>query len=122
MPSWRATSPCPTRFELFGTVVAAVISALTTPAFSQASNPNPAVANILQPHSVRTLLRNSYEETSAQALRGGNIPQGKPQDGCLAKASAADEIAACHAHTRAAGQRRDVLAPDLGRRAEAHRL
>src|SRR4051794_6039101 len=65
MPRPRATLPHPTRVELYRTTMAAAaLLALTTSAFSQATKQNTAVLNTLQPHSVRTSLRNSHEETA----------------------------------------------------------
>src|SRR5438034_9497832 len=105
MPRRRATLPYPRRIELYRTTMAAAaLLALTTSAFSQATKQNTVVLNTLQPHSVRTSLRNFHEETAeqpklpsaahAQDKTQAN-PQANPRGICLAAtSSAAASIAA----------------------------
>src|SRR5437870_2106792 len=113
MPGRRATLPYPARIEFYrATLAAAALLALTTSAFSQATKQNTVVLNTLQPHSVRTSLRNVYEETAEQPkLQSAALSPAKSQDNprgiCLAKApsSAAASIAACNTYIQAAGRR-----------------
>ena len=90
-------------------MAAAALLALTTSAFSQATKQNTVVLNTLQPHSVRTSLRNFHEETAEQpklqsAAHAQDKTQANPQSNtqdnprgiCLAAtSSAAAPIAAC---------------------------
>src|ERR1051326_1725636 len=111
MPRRRATLPHPRRIELYRTTMAvAALLALTTSAFSQATKQNTVVLNTLQPHSMRTSLRNSHEETAEQpklqsAAHAQDKTQANPQGICLAAtSSAAVSIAACNTYIEAAGR------------------
>ena len=143
MPKWRATLPFPSLAEVDravdgrrsrkpawayaatgsvakGALAAAAIFVLTSSAFAQAQKRDALVLQSLQPHSVRTLLR---DPDPTEASKPKVAVESRPRAICLGNSTPAEaSIDACSTLIQASGRRWELVAPAYNRRAEAHRL